>query len=1415
MDLRNTTTRKKISLLVIGLLFFNLTIFSQTTFTEDASSFGINAKGSKDGGHAWADFDNDGDLDLLVCTSETGFVKGSKLYRNNGNNTFTDVTQTLAPQLDDRMRERQAVWGDLNNDGYSDFMVNTSFPGLVVFLQDPATGIFGDGYGGVGAYIIDNNNGDNPECPGTKCWEVENHVNAEGAGFFDLEGDGDLDIFFDNHDYGVEIMLNNQIDHTTHTNVNPNHNDLFTHLTTPANTGSSHGETGDFSFGINQQSTDGDYSVVADVNDDGWVDLFNRKRDENDFFLNQGGFFINGEDLAQAKNSNKGANGLWDLDNDGDLDAVWTDNDGNKIWRNDGPGVWTLLPIGTLSIGNNTDVDGLTGGDIDNDGDIDLFFSGNNRSYLYINNINSPVGNVNSGSAFSFTLDSEEFNKNQNGEGSTMVDVDDDGDLDIYMNIGGQNQLWINNLSGTSKLNHIYVHVAEDRAADGTLAGHLDRSALGANVVIKDCEGNVVSGIRDVGGAYGHGTQLAEYAHFGLPLGADELYIIEVHYPNRYKSSTGQIERLIASAVVTPSSISGTNHYYMTTDLAESLENPNAPVATNDEVTLCEDQNVDIDISVFGNDSDADGDDLILDQISVDPAMGTATITDAENGIINFAYNGAAPLTDVTFTYVVRDNGGGGILCPANSKNDSGVVTINVDKPSAPTVNSSVAYCLNETAATLTASGSNLLWYTNATGGVGSTTAPTPSTLTTGTTTYYVSQTNANSCESNRSSITVTVNALPLAPTVNAVTYCEGDTAVALTAGGSNLLWYSNSSGGTGNSTAPTPSTAVAGTTSYYVSQTNANSCESDRVEIIVTVNPSTAATVFTVGATTVCQDAANETYTATATNSTGIVYSVSPGAAGTINASTGVMNWSAGFSGTATITATSTGLCGTTSADRVVTVNPSTAATVFTAGATTVCQDAVNETYTATATNSTGIVYSVSPAGAGTINGSTGVMNWSAGFSGTATITATSTGLCGTTSADRVVTVNPSTVATVFTAGATTVCQDAVNETYTATATNSTGIVYSVSPAGAGTINGSTGVMNWSAGFSGTATITATSTGLCGTTSADRVVTVNPSTAATVFTAGATTVCQDAVNETYTATATNSTGIVYSVSPAGAGTINGSTGVMNWSAGFSGTATITATSTGLCGTTSADRVVTVNPLPIGSNDTYTINSGDTLSDALANNVNISGNTFSWYATDNANVLGETLVASTVSAITDTLINTSGIVQTVVYTVTPTSVGSCLGSDFTITVNINPNTGLTIVKSANVSSIDEAGDVIIYTVTVSNTGDGYLTGVTVTDPLVSLVLQSGDSNNNSILESSEVWVYEGSYTVLQADIDSNGGGDGDIDNTATVNVNEIGTSQDSSVAVPINLDPGTDGFFTTVKTANVTEITAPGDIEYT
>jgi|GEM_PF-2527044 len=84
-------------------------------------------------------------------------------------------------------------------------------------------------------------------------------------------------------------------------------------------------------------------------------------------------------------------------------------------------------------------------------------------------------------------------------------------------------------------------------------------------------------------------------------------------------------------------------------------------------------------------------------------------------------------------------------------------------------------------------------------------------------------------------------------------------------------------------------------------------------------------------------------------------------------------------------------------------------------------------------------------------------------------------------------------------------------------------------------------------------------------------------------FTAGATSLCVDPPDETYTATAANATGIAYSVLPVAAGTIDPVTGVMNWNAAFTGTATITATAEGCGGPKSADRLVEVNPNPTTS----------------------------------------------------------------------------------------------------------------------------------------------------------------------------------------------------------------------------------------
>lgn len=191
-----------------------------------------------------------------------------------------------------------------------------------------------------------------------------------------------------------------------------------------------------------------------------------------------------------------------------------------------------------------------------------------------------------------------------------------------------------------------------------------------------------------------------------------------------------------------------------------------------------------------------------------------------------------------------RGNGGNGGSAGSSSsaaggKGGSGIVVLKY-----ATQATSITYCEGETALPLQATataGYTLQWYTVATGGTASTTAPTPNTSVPGTTTYYVSQLdNTSGCESARIAITVTVNALPSAPTTAAtvVNYCQGATASPLNAtasAGNSLQWYEGSAILT--ACAPTPITTTLGTTIYNVSQISNAGCESPSISITVTIN--------------------------------------------------------------------------------------------------------------------------------------------------------------------------------------------------------------------------------------------------------------------------------------------------------------------------------------------------------------------------------------------------------------------------------------------------------------------------------------------------------------------------------------------------------------------------------------------------
>lgn len=209
------------------------------------------------------------------------------------------------------------------------------------------------------------------------------------------------------------------------------------------------------------------------------------------------------------------------------------------------------------------------------------------------------------------------------------------------------------------------------------------------------------------------------------------------------------------------------------------------------------------------------------------------------NGNITVAYDGNAPI--ITAYYPLNISGYFGFSASTGalwSKHSIRNVNITgVMPPAPPSVPATtVTYCQFDPASQLTATGTNLKWYTTATGGTALPSAPTPNTSIAATTVWYVAQEGANGCESPRTPITVIVKTKPNPPASPSLGLCANTGSTTLSATGQNIKWYNTASGGTPLSAAPVINTIAAPANyTYYVSQT-VNGCESDRTTVNVAV---------------------------------------------------------------------------------------------------------------------------------------------------------------------------------------------------------------------------------------------------------------------------------------------------------------------------------------------------------------------------------------------------------------------------------------------------------------------------------------------------------------------------------------------------------------------------------------------------
>ena len=475
-------------------------------------------------GCAFLDYDNDGwmDIFLLSGTRLTGDPPGAtnRLYKNNRDGTFTDVTEKAGLTL--------TGWasgvciGDYNNDGFEDIFC-TSF----------------------GRNHLYHNNGDGTFTDVTKkagLWNEEPRWGA-GCGFLDYNRDGHLDLFVSNY---VRFSFEHAPVPGENVNCNwkgvpvecgPRGLPTGRHLLYRSNGDGTFTDVSKQAGIANATESFGMTVVAADFDEDGWVDIFVACDSTPSllFMNNHDGTFreegvVRGVALSDDGMEQAGMGvGVGDYDLDGHLDLFKTHfaDDANGLYHNEGKGNFDdVTRTARIAVETRYICWGAGIVDLDNDGHPDIFMVTGNvypeverKLPQYANKTPRAVfRNLGNGTF-------EELGE-QSGpgvlephcsRGCAFGDFDNDGDVDILIvNLNEPPSLLRNDLRG--KQNWIKVKLEGVKS---------NRSAIGARVLVR--YGGKVQAQAVV-------SQSSFYScndprlHFGLgsSTGAD----IEVFWPN-------------------------------------------------------------------------------------------------------------------------------------------------------------------------------------------------------------------------------------------------------------------------------------------------------------------------------------------------------------------------------------------------------------------------------------------------------------------------------------------------------------------------------------------------------------------------------------------------------------------------------------------------------------------------------------------------------------------------------------------------------------------------------------------------------------------------------------------------------------------------------------------------------------------
>lgn len=429
--------KKLLTLAIASFLFSFCTVAQQ--FTKVTGSVVTNVQEGY--GSTWADYDKDGDLDIYVnvrspsVNNPNGY---NYLFQNNCNGDFTRIIAIPGGLVSDPTTGQQspATWIDYDNDGDDD-----------LFISRPNT-----------TNLLYRNNGDGAFTKITDISFVNDTEPTRCHSFIDFDNDGDLD-----------LLLVRPVDFNTM--YRNDGNETYTPLQP-----------------FFQDSIATMVGIWGDYDNDGYMDLFvtkpafssnNPTGDIRIFHNNGNGTFTQVINNVPATSGNYQYSASWiDYDNDRDVDIFVRGSffTPNRLYRNDGNGIFVNIPGAggiTSTVHNNG---GVAWGDYDNDGDLDLYLSAPDAfgpepfegNFLYKNNGNGT-----------FTEDSTEIVTNDDtveSYGGAFADYDNDGDLDLYVsNAFGEGESFLYRNNGGSS--HWF-----DVKCKGVIS---NENAIGARIFVK------------------------------------------------------------------------------------------------------------------------------------------------------------------------------------------------------------------------------------------------------------------------------------------------------------------------------------------------------------------------------------------------------------------------------------------------------------------------------------------------------------------------------------------------------------------------------------------------------------------------------------------------------------------------------------------------------------------------------------------------------------------------------------------------------------------------------------------------------------------------------------------------------------------------------------------------------------------